>query len=212
MSGEPAAAELLLDEIRAVTEALSIPDPYSALWVAAPRGREDEVAKRVEKTVREAVAREEGYALDVTEHVRAVLYNGLGRYDLAAAALPRQALDPSYRDCSPRPMAELVDAAVRSGEPQLAATEAFANRTERELSATGERARRRSVETRDDLTAQKLQIARLARDGLSNAEIGTRLISRHTVACHLRRVFAKLDVTSRNQLGQVLPDGPTAGR
>jgi DNA-binding CsgD family transcriptional regulator len=86
-------------------------------------------------------------------------------------------------------------------------TEAFAGRAERELLATGERARRRSVETRDELTAQEAQIARLARDGLSNAAIGVRLfISQHTVAYHLRKVFSKLDITSRNQLGQVLPD------
>jgi DNA-binding CsgD family transcriptional regulator len=86
-------------------------------------------------------------------------------------------------------------------------TEVFAGRAERALLATGERVRRRSVETRDELTTQEAQIARLARDGLSNSAIGERLfISQHTVAYHLRKVFAKLDVTSRNQLGQVLPD------
>ena len=92
--------------------------------------------------------------------------------------------------------------------------EAFADRAERELLATGERARKRSVETRDELTAQEAQVARLARDGLSNAEIGARLfISQHTVAYHLRKVFSKLDITSRNQLDRVLPDsaGAAAG-
>src|SRR6478752_5673843 len=84
--------------------------------------------------------------------------------------------------------------------------EGFAGRAERELSATGERARKRTVETREELTAQEAQVARLARDGLSNSAIGERLfISRHTVAYHLRKVFTKLDITSRNQLGQVLP-------
>ncbi len=79
--------------------------------------------------------------------------------------------------------------------------EAFAERARRELLATGETARKRSVETRDDLTAQEAQIARLARDGLSNPEIGTRLfISRRTVEYHLHKVFAKLDISSRNQL------------
>jgi len=78
---------------------------------------------------------------------------------------------------------------------------AFAGRAERELLATGEHVRRRGVETRDELTAQEAQIARLARDGLSNAAIGAQLvISRHTVAYHLRKVFSKLDITSRNQL------------
>ena len=82
----------------------------------------------------------------------------------------------------------------------------FAGRAERELSATGERARKRTVETREELTAQEAQVARLARDGLSNSAIGERLfISQHTVAYHLRKVFAKLDISSRNQLGAALP-------
>jgi DNA-binding CsgD family transcriptional regulator len=91
--------------------------------------------------------------------------------------------------------------------------EAFAARAERELLATGERVRSRSIETTDALTAQEAQIARLARDGLSNTEIGARLfISQHTVAYHLRKVFSKLDITSRNQLAQVLPESASAGQ
>ncbi|MEA2429103.1 MAG: hypothetical protein QOF37_2731, partial [Thermoleophilaceae bacterium] len=82
----------------------------------------------------------------------------------------------------------------------------FAARAERELVATGERVRKRQIETREQLTAQEIHVARLARDGLSNREIGARLIiSQHTVAYHLRKVFTKLDVASRNQLGRVLP-------
>jgi DNA-binding CsgD family transcriptional regulator len=84
--------------------------------------------------------------------------------------------------------------------------EAFAARAEGGLLATGERVRKRSVETREQLTAQEVQVARLARDGLSNPVIGERLfISQHTVAYHLRKVFSKLDITSRNQLRRVLP-------
>ena len=84
--------------------------------------------------------------------------------------------------------------------------EAFAARARRELLATGETARRRSVETRDELTAQEALIARLARDGLSNPEIGTRLfISPRTVKYHLRKVFTKLDIGSRTELYRVLP-------
>ena len=84
--------------------------------------------------------------------------------------------------------------------------EAFAERARRELLATGVTARKRCVETTLQLTAQEALIARLARDGLSNPEIGARLfISPRTVKYHLRKVFLKLDVTSRNQLDRVLP-------
>jgi DNA-binding CsgD family transcriptional regulator len=91
--------------------------------------------------------------------------------------------------------------------------EAFAARAEHELLATGERVRKRRIETPEQLTAQEIQIARLARDGLSNSEIGARLfVSQHTVAYHLRKVFSKLDITSRSQLRRALPDRADAGR
>jgi len=83
---------------------------------------------------------------------------------------------------------------------------AFAERAEREAVATGEHLRARSPETRDELTAQELQIAELALDGLSNPEIGSRLfLSPRTVEWHLRHVFAKLDIRSRRELHKVLP-------
>jgi len=89
--------------------------------------------------------------------------------------------------------------------------EAFAERARVELEATGEHARKRTVETRGDLTPQETQIARLARDGLSNAEIGARLfISKHTVEYHLRKVFTKLGINSRTKLAHALPPEPSS--
>jgi DNA-binding CsgD family transcriptional regulator len=86
--------------------------------------------------------------------------------------------------------------------------EPYAERARRELIATGEKVRKRSAETRDQLTPQEEQIARLARNGLSNPEIGARLfISARTVEWHLRKVFAKLGITSRKQLRAALPEG-----
>jgi DNA-binding CsgD family transcriptional regulator len=286
--GEAAAYE---EELRAVTEATGIAAvPYGALSLAALRGREAEFSQLIATTVSEAQTRGEGLALTVAERLSGVLYNGLGRYDAALAAIGQP-----ERDVEAGPalwtLTELIEAAVRSGQPHLAGgsleriaettraagtewglgiearcrallsdgnqadilyreaierlrctsirvqlarahllygewlrrerrrldareqlrtafemfnamgIEAFAGRAERELLATGERVRTRTVETRDELTAQEAQVARLARDGLSNAEIGARLfISQHTVAYHLRKVFAKLDLSSRNQL------------
>jgi DNA-binding CsgD family transcriptional regulator len=82
--------------------------------------------------------------------------------------------------------------------------EGFAERARAELLATGETARSRSDDGRAVLTPQEAHIARLARDGLSNPEIGARLfISPRTVQYHLRKVFQKLDIDSRNQLSRV---------
>jgi DNA-binding CsgD family transcriptional regulator len=82
---------------------------------------------------------------------------------------------------------------------------AFAERARRELLATGETVRQREVEVRPPLTAQEAQIARLAADGKSNSEIGAELfISTRTVEWHLRKVYTKLDVNSRNKLRGVL--------
>ncbi|HET7047924.1 MAG TPA: AAA family ATPase [Solirubrobacteraceae bacterium] len=302
VSGELDAAASLADEARTVTEATGVATvPYAPLWLAALRGKESELLRLVETTVRAAVSRGEGFALAITELVSAVLYNGLGRYETALAAC-RSAGTFSDLVGSPRgPESELIEAAVRCGELQVAeqalerlagttrasgtdwalgieahsrallsggdiaeslyreaiarlgrtrvrmqlarshllygewlrrerrrldareqlraacemfsamGIEAFAARAERELLATGERARRRTVETREELTPQEAQIARLAADRLSNAEIGARLIiSQHTVAYHLRKVFNKLGITSRNQLSRALPEAATA--
>ena len=304
LCGELSTSESLLDELRATTAATGIPAHlYVEIWVAALRGREPELLALVEDFTTDAEARGEGFALAFAALAAAVLYNGLGRYEEAFAAV-RQAVDvePYSELSTPSAVAELVQAAVRVGERgiaeralerltlttrpsgtdwalgvearsrallsdgddadrlyqeaierlrrtrvrvQLARThllygewlrrnrrsldareqlrtalelftsmgaEGFAGRAERELLATGERVRKRRIETREQLTAQEIQIARLARDGRSNAEIGTRLfISQHTVAYHLRKVFSKLGITSRNQLARVLRDRAGVG-
>ena len=85
--------------------------------------------------------------------------------------------------------------------------EGFAGRTRRELLATGETVRKRSVETFDRLTPQEVEISLLASSGYTNAEIGMRLfLSDRTVEWHLRKVFTKLGIRSRRDLRDVLPD------
>jgi DNA-binding CsgD family transcriptional regulator len=84
--------------------------------------------------------------------------------------------------------------------------EAFAGRARRELQATGETIRARTAETRDRLTSQEAQIARLAADSYTNPQIGAQLfISPRTVEYHLRKVFTKLDISSRRELRAALP-------
>jgi DNA-binding CsgD family transcriptional regulator len=294
--GDLEAAVSLEGEQRAAAEATGIaPSPYGALSLAAWRGHEGEFLQLTETSVKDAKARGEGLALTVTERLSAALYIGLGRYDAVLAAVGQA---ERYREEGPAlwTLAEMIEAAVRSGQPRRAGRalelivettsaagtdwglgiearcralvsdgeraeslyresierfgrtrirvqlarahllygewlrrerrrldareqlraafemfnamgiDAFAGRAERELLATGERVHKRSVEERDELTVQESQVARLARAGLSNAEIGERLfISQHTVAYHLRKVFTKLDITSRSQLRRVLP-------
>jgi DNA-binding CsgD family transcriptional regulator len=289
--GDLRAAELLEEETRAAGEATGIATSASGrLSLAALRGGEAEFAELVLSTIAEARARGEGVALTVAEFLSGTLYNGLGRYEAALAAVT-----PAERFYSEGPaiwaLTELIEAAVRCGQPeraqraferveettraagtewalgiearmrallsdgsdaeglyqeaitrlgrtsirvQLARThllygewlrrrrrrldareelrtahalftdfgvKAFAERAGRELEATGERARKRTVDAVDQLTPQESRIARLAAEGHSNREIAARLfISANTVEYHLRKVFRKLDVKSRTQL------------
>jgi DNA-binding CsgD family transcriptional regulator len=294
LAGELTAAALLTDEARLIAEATGTPPHVTTpIILAAWQGDEPHASELISSSSEEASRR--GWTS--MNYARAVLYNGLGRHDMALTA----ASEAWHRDPIGQGtmlVSELAEAASRTGDrallectlewlsertvaitsgwangiaarvrallgegevadahyrqsiehlsgtrlrPQLArahllygewlrrerrsleareelrtalemfssmGTEAFAERAERELLATGEHVRRRSVEAHDELSAQEAQVARLARDGLSNREIAARLfISPHTVHYHLRKVFAKLNITSRNQLGRVLRDG-----
>jgi DNA-binding CsgD family transcriptional regulator len=87
--------------------------------------------------------------------------------------------------------------------------EAFAERARRELRATGETIRKRTAQAPSTLTPQEAYIARLARDGRSNPEIGAQLfLSVRTVEWHLRKVFTKLGISSRGELHEALPTAP----
>jgi DNA-binding NarL/FixJ family response regulator len=84
--------------------------------------------------------------------------------------------------------------------------EAFGDRAQGELVAAGAKLRMRHVEVREDLTPQEEQIARLARDGLTNAQIGAQLfLSSRTIEWHLHKVFGKLAIDSRSGLPAALP-------
>jgi len=99
-------------------------------------------------------------------------------------------------------------AQLRAAQDQFTSMgmDGFAERARKELLATGETVRKRTVETRDDLTAQERHIARLALHGLSNPEIGARLfLSPRTVEWHLHKVFGKLQIRSRHELSNALP-------
>ena len=105
-------------------------------------------------------------------------------------------------------------AQLRTAHEMFAAIgmQAFAERARRELLATGETVRKRTVDTHGELTPQEAQIARLARTGLSNPEIAAQLfLSARTVEWHLSKVFTKLEISSRRQLQQALPDRASAG-
>ena len=298
LEGDLDGAKALLDEADDIATATG-DEPFliGRLWLAGYRGIEAEALEVFEAAERIASpGGGEGIVLTFAEHARAVLYNGLGRYDAALAAADSAAI----RDELMVPvwsLPELVEAAVRSGRTEAATdagerlrertraagtelalgveaaskallssgevaerlyqeaierlgstamklplarahllygewlrrdrrridardqlrrahemftamgAEAFAARAGRELLATGETARKRTDEARDELTAQETQIARLAREGLSNAEIGARLfISPRTVEYHLHKVFIKLGISTRDHLDRVLAD------
>jgi ATP/maltotriose-dependent transcriptional regulator MalT len=196
-------------------------DPWIPRWVlselieAAAREENSELArdalKRLEETTQPCGT---DFALGIEARCRALLSDGE-----AAENLYREAIDRLSRT-QLRP--ELARAFLLYGEwlrregrrvdarKQLRTAydmcvaigmEAFAERARRELTATGDNVRRRSVDMREPLTPQEHQIARLAQDGLSNPEIGAQLfLSARTVEWHLGKVFTKLGITSRREL------------
>jgi DNA-binding CsgD family transcriptional regulator len=295
--GDFAAAAALIEETAAVCAVTGARGaPYAAMLMASLRGDHAEAVPLIEATIAEAAAGGHGAAATYAHWAAAILNNGLGRYADALAAAQYATQEPPALYMSMWALPELVEAAARCGNSQLAAealerlaettrpggtdfglgiearsralvsegaaaeglyreaisrlgrtrlrpelarahllygewlrragrrTDAreqlreayemlsvmgvggFAERARRELLATGENVRKRRAETTGDLTAQEAQIARLAGDGLSNQEISTQLfLSPRTVEWHLRKVFAKLGITSRRQLRGALP-------
>jgi len=181
---------------------------------AARHGRPDIAADALDRLAERTKAAGGDWALGLEARCRALLSEGAD-----AEGLYREAIERLSRT---RQRADLARAHLVYGEwlrrenrrvdarGQLAqayemmvlmGVDGFAERARRELAATGASARKRTPETGNDLTVQETQIARLAREGLSNSEIGAQLfISPRTVEWHLRKIFGKLGISSRRQL------------
>jgi DNA-binding CsgD family transcriptional regulator len=202
------------------------PELFVSVWAAielleaATRSDEPRLARAAHERIAAATAvAPTDWALGMRARCAALLSEGEtaeGLYREAIERLGRTRLRPELARAHLlygewlRRANRRVDARVqlRAAYDQLTSIgmQAFAERARRELLATGEKLRKRTVETRDELTAQERQIARLARDGLSNPEIGARLfLSPRTVEWHLRKVFAKLGIHNRRELARALP-------
>ena len=295
-SGEFGEAAALVAEIDAITEATGIRiAPYGAMLLAAYRGPEEDASDLIQASINEAVAEGEGLGVQYANWASAVLYNGLGQYKRALASAQLASDDTPELFLSGWALVELIEAAVRSGEPLLGAAalerltattsasgsdwgrgvetrsramlsegdiaegfyleaidllrhthlrpevartqlvygewlrrsnrradariqlrtafdlfstlgaDGFAERARHELLATGETVRKRRDDTRSELTPQEEHIARLARDGKTNPQIGAELfLSPRTVEWHLRKVFTKLGITARSELRNAL--------
>jgi DNA-binding CsgD family transcriptional regulator len=201
-------------------------DPWLSKWAlpelveAAARAGDHAVAlDALERLVETTQPCDNDFALGVEARCRALLSDGATAEELyreAICRLGRTRLRPELARAHLvfgewlRHEGRSLDAReqLRTADDMFAAIgmEAFADRARGELVAAGQKARKRPADTHDELTPQEEQIARLARDGLSNPEIGAKLyLSPRTVEWHLRKVFAKLGINSRNDLGTALP-------
>jgi len=214
------------EALAAAQQASSNPlDLYAGMWAlpelieAAARGGEADIARNaLERLVETTRPAGTDFGLGIEARSRALVSESEaaeGLYREAIDRLRRTRLRPElarahllYGEWLRRENRRVdARAQLRTAHDMLAAIgmEAFAERARVELVATGEKVRKRTIETRDDLTAQEQQIAALARDGLSNPEIGVRLfISPRTVEWHLRKVFTKLGIISRRELAEAL--------
>jgi len=301
--GDFAAAASLIAEAEAIAAATGSGFArYAAVFLAGFRGAEAEAAPLIEAVITAARAVGQGLGVQWSQWISAIMYNSLGRYEQALAEAQQAAEQAPELFISMWALAELIEAASRTGQTALAADAlgrlaeatstgqsdwgqgiyarcrallsdgadaegwygeavgrlsrtgfrselarayllygewlrrqgrradaraqlrtahemfaaigmlAFAERARRELLATGEHVRVRTLDRQGELTPQEAQIARMARAGLSNPEIGGQLfLSARTVEWHLGKVFAKLEITSRRQLQQALPDRASAG-
>jgi DNA-binding CsgD family transcriptional regulator len=186
---------------------------------AAVRSRRPEVAREAMEQLPKHTLEDSDWAMGIEARSRALVSEGEEAEQWFAEAVSRLARTPLRTELGRahllygewlRRESRRVDARqqlARAYEMFSAmGAEAFAERARRERVATGEKVRKRDLATQDELTPQEQHIARLARDGRSNAEIGAELfLSVRTVEWHLRKVFIKLDVRSRKDLKDALP-------
>ena len=200
-------------------------EPWISMWAlpelveAASRGGDAELARdaleRLAETTQPAGTE---FALGIEARCRALLSDGAAAGDLYREAIERLSRTQLRPELARgyllfgewlRREGRRVEAReqLHTAYDMFAAIgmEAFAERARRELVATGGKVRKRSAEMRDQLTPQEEQIARLARDGRTSAEIGAQLfLSARTVEWHLGKVFAKLGIGSRRELDAAL--------